>query len=354
MQKILYGALFLVTILVATSAPTPVTFEKTFGGKDDDLAKAVVETSDGYLIAGKSKSFSSHRDFDAYLIKIDHNGNKVWSKTYGGTRDEDANDIINYGMGAVFVGSTKTFGNQDKSFYINRISKKGSHIWRKAYFLDGDDEYTGSSIVTDGRSLTIAGTELHLGFTTSDVSPLVLQTNGGGKRIWEHYLGGRKKDFANKIIYTGDGYLVVGKTESYGHGDFDMYMIKLNKKGKWQWYNAFGGGDDDTANDVIDQRTVLDSHATMSSLSRPTKMARDSGRETMEATMPMRHMLSPEVLTVVLSLPAEQRVSTGAMVLISTSSKSMPTENSSGSVHTEAKATMPDTISSQQGMAISL
>ncbi len=251
MQKILYGALFLVTILVATSAPTPVTFEKTFGGKDDDLAKAVVETSDGYLIAGKSKSFSSHRDFDAYLIKIDHNGNKVWSKTYGGTRDEDANDIINYGMGAVFVGSTKTFGNQDKSFYINRISKKGSHIWRKAYFLDGDDEYTGSSIVTDGRSLTIAGTELHLGFTTSDVSPLVLQTNGGGKRIWEHYLGGRKKDFANKIIYTGDGYLVVGKTESYGHGDFDMYMIKLNKKGKWQWYNAFGGGDDDTANDVI-------------------------------------------------------------------------------------------------------
>ena len=145
--------------------------------------------SDSYLIAGKSKSFRSHRGFDAYLIKIDYNGNNVRSKTYGGIRDEDANDIINYKMGGVFVGSTKTFGNKNKSLYINRISKKGSHVWRKAYFLDG-----------------------------------------GGKRIWEHYLGGRKKDFANKIIYTGDGYLVVGKTVSYGYGDFNIYLIKLNKK----------------------------------------------------------------------------------------------------------------------------
>ncbi len=250
MYKILIGVLFVATTFAA--AQVPVTFEKTFGGKDDDLARAVVETKDGYLIAGKTKSFTRHRDFDAYIIKIDKNGKKLWSRTYGAERDEDANDIINYGSGAVFVGSTKTLGNQEKSYYINRIDQNGKHIWRKAYFKDGNDEYTSSSVVTDGKNLVVGGTELHRGFTTSDVSPLVLQLNSRGQRIWEHYLGGRKKDYINKIIYTGDGYLVVGKTESYGHGDFDMYAIKLDKKGKWQWYNAFGGGDDDTANDVIE------------------------------------------------------------------------------------------------------
>ena len=249
MYKILYGVLFLAATL--SVAQTPVTFEKTFGGKDDDLAKAVVETKEGYLIAGKTKSFTKHRDFDAYLIQIDKRGNKVWSRTYGGIRDEDANDIVNFGTGAVFVGSTKTFGNEEKSFYINRINKEGEVIWRKAYFKDGDDEYTGSSVTTDGKNLVIAGTELHLGFSNSKLSPFVLQLDSRGRRVWGHYLGGVKKDFANKIITTDDGYLVVGKTESYGHGDYDMYAIKLNRQGKWQWYNAFGGGDDDTANDVI-------------------------------------------------------------------------------------------------------
>lgn len=243
MLKMLYSILFLAT--VAAAASTPVTFEKTFGGKDTDLAKAVVETSDGYLIAGKSKSFSDHRDFDAYLIKIDKHGNKLWSKTYGGNIDEDISDIVNYGKGAIFVGS-----NGSMSYNINRIDKEGAVIWRKAYFLDGD-EYTGSSVATDGKRVTIAGTELHRRFMTSDVSPLVLQLNGNGDRYWEQYLGGVKKDYSNKILYTGDGYVVVGKTESYGHGDYDMYMIKLNRQGKWQWYNAFGGEDDDTANDVI-------------------------------------------------------------------------------------------------------
>lgn len=254
MRKIFFGIPFAITVLAATvleATQAPITFEKTFGGKDDDLARAVIETSDGYLIAGKSKSFTKHRDFDAYIIKIDKNGEKVWSRTYGGKRNEDANDIVKYGTGAVFIGSTKTFGNGRKSFYINQIGKEGQHIWRKAYFKDGDDEYTGSSIVTDGKNLVIVGVELHLGFTTSDVSPIVLQINNKGKRIWEHYLGGRKKDFAAKVLHTDDGYLVIGKTESYGHGDFDMYAVKLNKKGKWQWYNAFGGEDDDTANDAI-------------------------------------------------------------------------------------------------------
>jgi len=248
MFKMLYGTLFLTTVVVAL---TPITFEKTFGGKDEDIAKAVVETPDGYLIAGKSKSFSGHRDHNAYLIKIDKKGNKLWSKTYGGNRDEDINDIVNYGNGAIFIGSTKTFGNGRKRYYINRINKEGKQLWRKGYFLDADDEYTGSSVATDGKRITLAGTELHRGFTTSDVSPLILQLNGNGDRYWERYLGGRKKDYSHKILYTGDGYVVVGKTESYGHGDYDMYLIKLNRQGKWQWYNSFGGGDDDTANDVI-------------------------------------------------------------------------------------------------------
>ena len=42
------GILFTASVLFASKAP--VTFDKTFGGEEDDVAKAVVKTEDGYLI----------------------------------------------------------------------------------------------------------------------------------------------------------------------------------------------------------------------------------------------------------------------------------------------------------------
>ncbi|HFS82394.1 MAG TPA: hypothetical protein ENK71_00345 [Epsilonproteobacteria bacterium] len=249
MRKIMLGTLFLVSTLF--SAGGSVTFDKAFGGKEDDLAKTVIQTDDGYLIGGKTKSFTDNRDFDGYLIKIDKNGKKIWSKSYGGEDDEYINDIVKFGGGYAFVGSTETFGNERLSFYITQINPTGEIVWQKVYFKDEDDEYIGSSIATDGKDLVIAGTERHLNFMSSDISPFIFKLDNEGERGWEHYLGGKDDDYANKIIDTGDGYLVVGKTESYGHGDFDMYSVKLNKNGKWQWYNAYGGKDDDVVHDVI-------------------------------------------------------------------------------------------------------
>jgi len=91
MKKIVL--LSLMTTLALTAAQAPITFNKTFGGEEDDVAKAVIKTDDGYLIAGKTKSFTSNRDYDAYLIKLDKSGEKIWSKIYGGKYDDEANAL---------------------------------------------------------------------------------------------------------------------------------------------------------------------------------------------------------------------------------------------------------------------
>ncbi|MEA3455091.1 MAG: hypothetical protein U9R26_01160 [Campylobacterota bacterium] len=243
------GALFMSSALFASEAP--VTFDKTFGGGEDDIAKSVVKTEDGYLIAGKTKSFTGNRDFDAYLVKIDKKGQKLWSKIYGGEDDEDANEIIRFGKDYVFVGSTQTYGNERLSYYITKIDDNGTIDWQVTYYRDEDDEYYGNSITTDGKDLVVAGTERHLNFMSSKINPLIFQLNSEGTRGWRGYYGGKDEDNAHTIIDTGDGYLMAGKTESYGHGDFDAYAVKLDKTGREQWYAAYGGKDDDTAHDVL-------------------------------------------------------------------------------------------------------
>ncbi len=71
MYKIFYELLFSAAIHLV--AQVPVTFEKTYGGKDDDLAKAVIETSYGRLIVGAKKSDLS-RDSNARVLKVGFDG----------------------------------------------------------------------------------------------------------------------------------------------------------------------------------------------------------------------------------------------------------------------------------------
>ncbi len=239
------------TTLTLFASQTSITFDKTFGGEEDDSAKAVVKTDDGYLIAGKTKSFTSHRDYDAYLIKIDKNGQKVWSKAYGGRDDDSANALTAYGKDFVFLGSTESYGNDNLSYFFNKINSSGDLDWQKTYYRGERDYYFGEGIVADGKDLVIAGTEKHLKFMSTKINPLLFKINARGEMSWRSYIYGKDDDFAYNIIYTDDGYLMVGKTETYGHGNFDAYMVKLDKQGKKIWFTTFGGDDDEEAQDVI-------------------------------------------------------------------------------------------------------
>jgi len=249
MNKTLLLSLCATFTLFATQSS--VTFNKTFGGNEDDVAKAVIKTNDGYLIAGKSKSFSSNRDYDAYIIKIDKNGKKVWSKVYGGEDDDEANAITAYDKGFVFVGSTESYGNDNLSYYFVKLDAQGESEWQKSYFRGERDYYFGNDIVADGKELLIAGSERHLTFMSAKINPLLFKIDVEGDMLWRTYVIGKDEDRAKSVISTNDGYVMAGMTETYGFGDFDSYLVKLDKSGKKLWFKTFGGKDDEIAEDII-------------------------------------------------------------------------------------------------------
>ncbi len=246
----IYIALIVCSVL-ATASPHHGTFQRLFGGKEDDVAKAVIATEDGYLITGKTKSFTKDRDFDVYTIKIDKQGRKIWSKIYGGEDDEFANAITPMGKEFLIVGSTETYGNERLSLYTIKIDANGDPIWQKAYYSDSDDEYTGNDVVSNGTTALIAATERHLQFFSAKVTPYILKIDRKGEELWRKRYGGDDEDRAKAVALTSDGYIVAGETESYGHGDIDAYLIKLDKNGHKEWHAAFGGRYDDVASDVV-------------------------------------------------------------------------------------------------------
>jgi hypothetical protein len=94
---------------------------------NDDQAKSIRQTSDGgFILAGSSNSFGS-LNIEAYLLRIDPNGNPVWSKTFGGSSPEYAVSILPATEnGYVLCGYTSTFGGGNYDVYLIRTDSTGN------------------------------------------------------------------------------------------------------------------------------------------------------------------------------------------------------------------------------------
>lgn len=85
-----------------------------------------------------------------------------------------------------------------------------------------------------------------IGSRNGNSSTILLTKNyANGNEIWYKRFGGKGYDKASSILDTGDGYLIIGSTSSYGVGNYDMYVIKIDKKGKKLWQNTYGKVDND-------------------------------------------------------------------------------------------------------------
>ncbi len=226
-------------------------FENSYGGSYDDIANDIIALKDGFLLVGKTQSFGEGSS-DAYIIKTDKFGNKVFSAAYGGRNAEVANAVIEMDDSFMVSGVTNSFGNRVQSLYLAKVSKTGDFLWQKAYYSDKDDYYSANDMVRIGKNnMLIAGTEEHVKFFSSEVNMYLNAIDTDGKRNGIKRYGGEDPERANSIISVDNGYVIAGLTDTWGHGREDAYVIKIDKDGKRVWHNAFGFNQDETANQII-------------------------------------------------------------------------------------------------------
>jgi CubicO group peptidase (beta-lactamase class C family) len=69
---------------------------------------------------------------------------------------------------------------------------------------------------------------------------LLTKNLSNGNEEWFKVFGGKSYDKASSIISLTDGYLIVGSTSSYGAGNYDVLVLKTDKKGKKLWQRIYG------------------------------------------------------------------------------------------------------------------
>ncbi|PCJ88411.1 MAG: hypothetical protein COA57_03285 [Flavobacteriales bacterium] len=234
-----------------TSYSQDTTFIYTYGGAGHDHGRDVKQTYDGgFIITGSTSSFGNGSS-DVYLLKIDSIGNYQWSKAIGGTN-------IDWGMavqqtadsGYIVAGYTNSFGAGGYDVYVLKTDSVGNLEWQQTYGGSDWDFAYSLEKTTDGGYI-IAGETYSYGNGNNDV--YLLKIDSIGDTVWTKTYGGFAEDFAKSVKPTYDGgYIITGGTGSMGAGETDVYLIKTDASGDTVWTRAYGDALDDWGNSVIE------------------------------------------------------------------------------------------------------
>jgi len=208
--------------------PHGLMWNQTFGGSNYDAAKSIQQTMDGgYSLAGYTKSYGAgYRD--AWLIKTDAEGTEQWNQTFGGS-DYDWVESVQQTTdgGYILTGSTWSYGVGHNDAWLIKTDAEGAEQWNQTF---GGPDYDAAESVqqtTDGGYILTGRTKSY-GAGSEDV--WLIKTDAEGAEQWNQTFGGSDYDAAESVQQTTDGgYILTGSTWSYGVGRDDAWIIKISR-----------------------------------------------------------------------------------------------------------------------------
>lgn len=172
--------------------------------------------------------------------------------TYGGTGEDIAYGVKEaYSMHYGIIGSTASFGYGNNDMYLILIDSLGRGIWQKSYGGPGNE--IGKSLVYNpaDSGFVLVGYSNSYGNGGYDI--YVVRTNKNGEIIWQKNYGGSDWDFGYDLAFSSDGHLLIcGYAENSTYGKQDAVVMKVNSAdGALIWQKTFGGTGDDKLTSIF-------------------------------------------------------------------------------------------------------
>ncbi len=227
---------------------------RTYGGDGRDIAYSLYPIEGkNYIVTGYTTSFGAVGR-DVYLLKLDQDGNEIWTSFDGGDGYEEGYSVIEAPDSGIFVvGYTESFGAGCSDVCIMRFHSHGGLHWLKTYGGYPFD-YAHKIIPTVDNAYIIVGNS---GSFDQDwwQDVWILKINENGDTLWTKNYGGIFDDYGMDIVQTTDsGYIIVGRTDSFGNGNGDVYLIKVDSAGDTLWTKVLHIGETSIGRSILQTR----------------------------------------------------------------------------------------------------
>jgi tetratricopeptide (TPR) repeat protein len=201
-----------------------------------DVAYSVQQTSDsGYIVAGVTHSYGSGGS-DFWILKAATNGREEWSKTFGGRQDDNAYSVQQTSDGGYIVaGVTYSYGAGEGDFWLVKTDAQGEKEWSSTYGGVGVDIAHSAQQTTDGGYILVGettsyGPSLYSRLSGTGVKDAwVVKTKGNGEEQWSRtFSNTADENVLNYVQRTSDnGYIMAGTASS--ETESDAWLIKLKQ-----------------------------------------------------------------------------------------------------------------------------
>jgi hypothetical protein len=273
-------------LLIATTAEThalSATWSWGFGDAEDQRppSDVAIDPTGNIFLTGY---FGGQLDFgggplvgneDAYLVKLDPDGNHLWSQSFGDNgwqfgysvaADPDGNVVmvgaftytVDFGGGPLV--STGPAGPDMFDCFVVKFDGEGNHLWSFSFGGNGDDFANTVTIGSDGN-IAVSGTYMLSVDLFGNLLPdfgfrdfFIAVFGPDGSHLWSRGMGGPAMDGVNEHALDDlDCFVMAGtfrETIDLGGGPLtavgerDAYLVKYDNSGSHLWSSSFGDGDD--------------------------------------------------------------------------------------------------------------
>jgi hypothetical protein len=228
--KCLLALSVLLFLTIPVQAQLDLRWEQSYGGDGIDWCTQVVQTPDnGYALAGYTESFGVDGDF--WLVRTDSRGDSLWSRAYGGAGRQECYAFVQtqdggYGM----AGINYAFENGDGWFL--RLSPEGDSLWSINFGGEAYDDCNSVVTTADGGFVLAGGTK---SFGVGEEDYWMMKIDSAGQRVWSHTFGGISYDCCRSFAQMDDGgFALGGESTSFGFNE-RFWLIKTNENGDSLW-----------------------------------------------------------------------------------------------------------------------
>lgn len=241
-------------IFAKTDAAQTLQWAFAYGGKGAESGAEVRATSDGgYMIAGTSNASGSS---DVVLIKTDASGKVQWSKTYGGPVKEEAQAMELGTDGGYIIVGTKESSSNSNDAYMLKVDANGNIQWTRTFGKDNlEDRFYGVAVTPDGGYVAVGYktvSEIINPGTAQRMYGLMVKVNGSGNTVFESTLD--RYSMLNGVAATSSGYVAAGSINNVDLPNnpqvYNIFVTKVSTSGSQSWSRQFHATNGDFANDI--------------------------------------------------------------------------------------------------------
>jgi hypothetical protein len=216
----------------------------------DDGINAICQTPDGgYLVGGYAWYNSSGNQ--ALIMKLNANGDSIWSRAYGGENGSTILAICPIEEGGYLLAGT-TYPNTTSSwvFWFFKINESGDTLWCRSYEQQHSSSKCFSAYQTSDGGFILGGLLVTDTVDTDNVSCWMVKTDANGDSLWSRTFGSSGFSAILSVQQTTAGdYIFTGCKRTSGT-DVDLWVVKTDEDGNVSWDYLLSGTNDDCGNSV--------------------------------------------------------------------------------------------------------